>query len=126
MAKVKTTIKDIGNTLTSLSTTYTFTDSHKDGIDISGWFDVLQHTNLEVPQGQHVLISISIKYGSSYEQVVFVNMVHDGSMERTGRNNAMNTNYVVTSKSDGIMISVKNTIGQKINVVYYTFTIIGV
>jgi hypothetical protein len=139
MAKVKTTVKDIGNTLTSLSTTvtdigntltrlstmYTFKDFYQDGITNES-FDVLQHTNLEVPQGQHVLISISIKYGNSYEQVVFVNMVHDGSMERTGRNNAMNTNYVVTSKSDGIMISVKNTIGQKINVVYYTFTIIGV
>jgi hypothetical protein len=105
MAKVKTTIKDIGNTLTSLSTTYTFIDFYQDGIKDAS-FGVLQHTNLEVPQGQHVLISISIKYSNSYEQVAFVNMVHDGSMERTGRNNAMHTNYMVTSKSDGIMIYV--------------------
>jgi hypothetical protein len=81
MAKVKTTIKDIGNTLTSLSTTCTFKDYYKDDIDTNA-VSILQHTNLEVPQGQHVLISISIKYGSSYEQVAFVNMVHDGSMER--------------------------------------------
>jgi hypothetical protein len=139
MAKVKTTVKDIGNTLTSLSTTvtdigntltmlstmYTFEDFYKDGIN-TNMFDVLQHTNLEVPQGQHVLISISTKYGDSYEQVAFVNMVHDGSMERTGRNNAMHTEYVVTSKSDGIMVHVVNTTGQKVNVVYFTFTIIGV
>jgi hypothetical protein len=126
MAKVKTTIKDIGNTLTGLSTTYTFEDYHNDGIDTSGWFDVLHHTNLEVPQGQHVLISISIKYDVSYEQVAFVNMVHDGSMKRAGRNNAMNTNYIVTSKSNGIEVSVINTEDQKLNEVYYTFTIIGV
>jgi hypothetical protein len=124
MAKVKTTIKDIGNTLTSLSTMYTFSDYYKDGIT-SASFGML-YDKVGVPQGQHVLISISIKYGNSYEQVAFVNMVHDGSMERTGRNNAMNTNYVVTSKSSGIDMSVKNTIGQKLNVVYYTFTIIGV
>lgn len=124
MAKVKTTIKDIGNTLTSLSTTYTFKDYYKDGIT-SASFGML-YNKVGVPQGQHVLISISIKYGNSYEQVAFVNMVHDGSMERTGRNNAMNTNYVVTSKSSGIDMSVKNTMGQKLNVVYYTFTIIGV
>jgi hypothetical protein len=139
MAKVKTTVKDIGNTLTSLSTTvkdientltrlstmYTFEAFHRDGINAT-LFEVLQHTNLEVSQGQHVLISISIKYDGSYEQVAFVNMVHDGSMERTGRNDAMHTNYVVTSKSDGIMIGVRNTIAQNINEVYYTFTIIGV
>jgi hypothetical protein len=125
MAKVKTTIKDIGNTLTSLSTMYTFKDFHEDGINAAS-FDVLQHTNLEVPQGQHVLISISIKYGAAYEQVAFVNMVHDGSMERTGLNNAMNTNYHVTSKSDGIEVGVTNILGQKINEVYHTFTIIGV
>jgi hypothetical protein len=125
MAKVKTTIKDIGNTLTSLSTTYTFIDFYQDGIT-EYLFKVLQHTNLEVPQGQHVLISISIKYGSSYEQVAFVNMVHDGSMERTGLNNAMNTNYHVTSKSDGIEVGVTNILGQNINEVYHTFTIIGV
>jgi hypothetical protein len=139
MAKVKTTVKDIGNTLTSLSTTvtdigntltslstmYTFKDFHEDGIN-SSVFDVLQHTNLEVPQGQHVLISISIKYDTAYEQVVFVNMVHDGSMERIGLNRAMNTNYTVTSQSDGIEVKVMNIRGQKLNEVYYTFTIIGV
>jgi hypothetical protein len=104
---------------------YTFRDFYQDGID-SAWFDVLQHTNLEVPQGQHVLISISIKFDALYEQVAFVNMVHDGSMEIRGRNNAMHTNYIVTSKSDGIKIYVSNTISQNLNEVYYTFTIIGV
>jgi hypothetical protein len=125
MAKVKTTIKDIGNTLTSLGTTYTFIDFYQDGIKDAS-FGALQHINPEVPQRQHVLISLSIKYGNSYEQVAFVNMVHDGSMERTGLNNAMHTEYMVTSRPGGFSIYVENTIGQKLNEVYYTFTIIGV
>jgi hypothetical protein len=125
MAKVKTTVKDIGNTLTSLSTMYTFGYYYQDNINTLA-VPVLYHTNLEVPQGQHVLISISIKYDTAYEQVAFVNMVHDGSMKITGRNNAMNTEYTVTSQSDGINTYVKNTIRQAIVAVYYTFTIIGV
>lgn len=125
MAKVKTTIKDIGNTLTSLSTMYTFKDYYKDGID-NLVFSMLQNTNLEVPQGQHVLISISIKYGDSYEQVAFVNMVHDGSMKIIGLNNAMDTEYIVISQSDGIVVKVVSVRGKKFNGVHHTFTIIGV
>jgi hypothetical protein len=125
MAKVKTTVKDIGNTLTSLSTMYTFIDYYKDGIDKVG-FSMLQHTNLEVPQGQHVLISISVKYDDSYEQVAFVNMVHDGSMKILAVNKAMNIEYIITSKSDGIEVHIINMVGQKLNEVHHTFTIIGV
>jgi hypothetical protein len=125
MAKVKTTIKDIGNTLTSLSTTCTFKDYYKDDIDTNA-VSILQQTNLEVPQGQHVLIFISIKYDRSYEQVAFVNMVHDGSMKIEGWNNTMSTKYVVTSRSNGIGVYVGNTLSKKINAVYHTFTIIGV